>query len=80
MLPGGNGVIPQQPVNKLFSHNAIGVCPQPISVVLELHSCAVVANFLPQVLQLGRVLNNEYHISTHIYLLKIITVHCEKGK
>lgn len=70
MIPGGNGVVPQQPVNKLFSHNAVGVCPQPISVVLELHSCAVVANFLPQVLQLGRVLNNEYYVSTHIYLLK----------
>lgn len=56
VLPGGDGAIPQQPVDKLFSYNAVGVGPQPVSVVLELHPCAVVANFLPQVLQLGGVL------------------------
>lgn len=59
LLPGGNGAIPQQPVDQFFSHNAVGVRPQPIAVVLELHSCAVVADFLPQVLQLGGVLHDE---------------------
>ena len=59
MLPGGDGAIPQQPVDELFSHNAVGVGPQPVSVVLELHPCVVVADLLPQVLQLRRVLQNK---------------------
>lgn len=63
MLPGGDGAIPQQPVDKLFSHNAVGVGPKPISVVLELHPCAVVTDFLPQVLQLGGVLQDVWYVS-----------------
>lgn len=63
MLPGGDGAIPQQPVDKLFPHNAVGVGPQPVSVVLELHPCAVVADFLPQVFQLGGVLQDIRYVS-----------------
>lgn len=51
--PGGDGAVPQQPVDKLLSHDAVGVSPQPVPVVLELHPCAVVADFLPQFLKLG---------------------------
>ncbi len=58
ILPGGDGAISQQPIDELFSHNAVGVGPQPVSVVLKLHPCAVVADFLPQVLQLRGVLPN----------------------
>lgn len=46
-LPSGDGAIPQQPVDKLFSNNAVGVGSQPVPVILELHPCAVVADFLP---------------------------------
>lgn len=56
VLPGGDGSIPQQPVDKLFSNNAVGVGPQPVPVVLEFHPCAIVADFLPQILQLRGVL------------------------
>lgn len=65
MLPCGDGAIPQQPVDKLFSHNAVGVGPQPVSVVLELHPCAVVADFLPQVLQLRGVLQDVWYVSMY---------------
>lgn len=58
MVPGGDGPIPQQPVDELLSHNAVWVSSEPVSVVLKLHTCAVMANFLPQVLQLRGILQD----------------------
>ncbi len=46
-LPSWNSAISQEPVDQLFTHNAVGISAQPVPVVLELHSCTVVANFLP---------------------------------
>lgn len=64
-IPVGDGAIPQQPVNKLLSHNAVGVGPQPVPVVLKLHPSVVVADLLPQLLQLGRILQEIFQIQFH---------------
>ena len=56
-IPGGDGSTPQQPVDQLLPHNAVGVCTEPVAVVLELHASTVVTNLLPQVFELGRVLH-----------------------
>ena len=65
-VPGGDGAGPQQPVDELLSHDAVRVGPQPVPVILELHPCAVMADFLPKVLQLRRILQQIRH-----YIMKI---------
>lgn len=49
MLPRGYVPISDEPVDQLLSYNAVGMCPQPVAMVLELHPAVVMADFLPQV-------------------------------
>lgn len=51
--------ISDEPVDQLFSHNAVGMCPQPVAMVLKLHPTVVMADFLPQIFQLDWVLDKE---------------------
>lgn len=60
-LPCGYVSISDEPVYQLFSHNAVGMCPQPVAMVLELHPTIVMADFLPQIFQLDWVLDREIH-------------------
>lgn len=58
-LPRGYVPISHEPVDQLFSHNAVGMCPQPVAMVLKFHTTVMMADFLPQIFQLDRVLDRE---------------------
>lgn len=51
-LPCGYVPISDEPVDQLFSHNTVGMCPQPVAMVLKLHPTVVMADLLPQIFQL----------------------------
>lgn len=58
-LPRGYVPISHEPVDQLFSHNAVGMCPQPVAMVLKFHPTVMMADFLPQIFQLDWVLDRE---------------------
>lgn len=58
-LPCGYVPISHEPVDQLFSHNAVGMCPQPVPMVLKFHTTVMMADFLPQIFQLNWVLDKE---------------------